>query len=201
MTALDELVQELAAAADRLPTRAKSALFAVLAHGLLGEFEHWARIRASSVTPFVNEAIRSAESFARTGEQGAGARALLDALEANTPDGEYVEGTDATAAQDCWICADVSVRVQLDPTFEVGSSIEYALEPVLQHTSNRLFGVSQVGSGEAETSEIEALLAQDSVASAVHYCRFAIETLKSTTDYGKVIDDLKHGAAHALVPG
>ena len=80
---------------------------------------------------------------------------LLDALERTQPE----LPTDAegfTAAQDAWICGDVALRVARGK-FEASDGMWYVLEPAFHATSERLFGVYDVGSEREDEDEATAL--------------------------------------------
>ena len=102
---------------------------------------------------------------------------LLSDLEAGTPDGESSEVT--TAAQDCWICVDTSVRIAIDEEYPPSDSLWYVLEPMMQDTSNRIFGVTDVGS-DKEEELASAILADARMNAAVASCREAIRVLSAT---------------------
>lgn len=82
-------------------------------------------------------------------------REILDEIEASTP-------TDSganlwfTAAQDCWICLDTAVRGARGE-FDPADSTWYLLEPLFQDVSERVFGLSDVGSANQEDAETVAL--------------------------------------------
>jgi hypothetical protein len=61
-----------------------------------------------------------------------------------------------TTAQDCWICADSALRVALNQ-YHASDAMWFVLEPLFQATSERLFGVSDVGSDRQQVDEARAL--------------------------------------------
>jgi len=80
---------------------------------------------------------------------------LLERAQIGAPD----EPSDAvwfTSAQDCWICADSALRVALDQ-YRAPDAMWFVLEPLFQATSERLFGVSDVGSDRQHVDEARAL--------------------------------------------
>src|SRR5207249_3188730 len=91
------------------------------------------------------------------------AATLLAALERSTPPGDSPDAVSSTSAQDCWICADVCIRVLVDETYDAGPAIEYALEPVVSAATQDLYGVSQLGSSEDEDARVQAVLAHPTV--------------------------------------
>jgi hypothetical protein len=102
---------------------------------------------------------------------------LLDALENSTPHGHSPDYYSPASAQDCWICADVCIRVLVDPGYDAGPAIEYALEPAVSRATQELFGVSQVGSGDQEEAQITAVMGHARVAEAIGFCRWAADFL------------------------
>lgn len=63
---------------------------------------------------------------------------LLHALELSTPPADPADYYRSASAQDCWISADVCLRVLVDPGYDAGPAIGYALEPVVATTTNDL---------------------------------------------------------------
>ena len=178
MTSLDLLVKQIADGVNALSSRARVALYAACAHALLPEARKWAALRGTSVAP-LEQALHGASAFAAHGIAPADDQlaALLRALEDGTPHGESPDAVPSTFAQDCWICADVAVRVLAEPSFDAGACIEYALEPVLQTACERLFGCSQVGGGPDEERQVRAILAHPIVAAATDFVRWAVALL------------------------
>lgn len=68
-------------------------------------------------------------------------------------------------------------RHRLDPDFEAGPCIEYALEPQSQAVSEHLFGVSQVGSGPNEEEAMEALASAVGFRPALNFVEWAVAFL------------------------
>lgn len=70
-----------------------------------------------------------------------------------------------TAAQDCWICLDATLRASLG-AYEASESTWYMLEPLFQAASQRLFGLTDVGSLRQDEAE-PRILADESVSAGV----------------------------------
>ena len=66
---------------------------------------------------------------------------MLQTLENATPPGDSPDYYATGNAQDCWICADLCMRVLSEPGFDAGAVIEYALEPVVNAATEELKGV------------------------------------------------------------
>jgi hypothetical protein len=103
----------------------------------------------------------------------------------------------ATAAQDCWICADVAIRVLVHDEYAAGPAIEYGLEPVLQRATEELFGVSQVGGGPTENEQTEAIISHPRVSGAVEFLEWATDFLNDRPSPKE--DDLELVAQRATV--
>jgi hypothetical protein len=103
---------------------------------------------------------------------------LLASLEAAMPAGDSPDEVSATSAQDCWICADIGIRVLVDKGYNAAPAIEYALESILTAMSEELYGVSQVGTSEEEEAQIRMLLQHPKVAAAFEFVRWATDFLK-----------------------
>jgi hypothetical protein len=180
VTVFDDWLSDVAARIDSLPNRSTSALFLACAGALLPEFRHWAaHTGQEDLEPLAERALAVARTYALTGNPPPEAKALLASLQEATPSGESPDEVSATGAQDFWICVDLSVRVIVDPRYEAGTGLEYALEPIVQNTTERLFGVSQVGSGPDEDAQMQAVMNSPEVSSALDFCTWAIDFLAS----------------------
>jgi hypothetical protein len=177
LTAFDEALDDFAERIDRLPRPLISALFLACADGLLPEFRRWAAHTRHDNEPLAQRALAAARTFALTGNTHPDAENLLASLEQATPEGESPDEFSSTAAQDCWICVDIGIRVMVDEDYQAGSGIEYALEPVMQSTTERLYGVSQLGSGPDEDAQTEAILNEQDARAALGFCDWAIGLL------------------------
>jgi hypothetical protein len=198
MTQLDTQLSELASRIDSLSRRSLAGLFWACAGALLPEFRAWAAHRGERTEPILTEALSAAYAFAvrvTTPPQ-----ALLAALEASTPEGDSPDEVPSTAAQDCWICADIGIRVPLDPSYDAGPAIEYALEPVLVAVTEELFGVSQLGTSDEEEAQVAALLRHPKVAAAVEFCRWATDFLQDQPEPNEADLALVSSRAVVLAP-
>ena len=201
LTSLDTLLEALAARIGRLSRRAVVGLFWSCAMALQPEYQEWATVRNVRTDRILREALTAARQFAAHGREPAGCRRLLDALEASAPAGESPDVVSATAAQDCWICADIAIRILVHDDYIAGPAIEYALEPTLQRASEELFGVSQVGSGPSENEQVEAILAHFPVSKAVDFLQWATDYLECRPSPSEDELDLLAGRAVVLTPG
>jgi hypothetical protein len=145
-------------------------------------------------------ALSAADEFAVFGVLPLDVERLLQALEAATPAGDSPDHISSTLAQDCWICADVSIRVLVDTEYDPGPAIEYALEPVLSAVTHRLFGVSQIGSGPDEQMKVHAILADPAARTALEFCRWAIDYLRVRASPSENDLDLIRSRSAALLP-
>ena len=77
------------------------------------------------------------------------------------------------------MCADICVRLMLGD-YAPSLALWYALEPLLQSATLRLFGASDVGSGEHEEEQRRAILATDEVRDATAFFAWATDSLLSS---------------------
>lgn len=199
MSEIDDEIDRLAGRVDALSIRAKSALFRACARGLSPAFSAWNEgaenrdVRAETLVRALDQSL----NFAVQGTVDPTTPRLLGDLGKLTPPGEAVRYRDATAAQDCWICLDVSIRVMVDPTFDAGPCAEYALEPVLRSASERLPGA--IGSESARLGDI-AILKDSSVRRALRFLRYAVTSLHAEPAPPRdLVEDLSRRAT-ALMP-
>lgn len=177
MTTFDDLLAELAAEIDGLSSPAGAALFMGCCQALRPHYDRWAEHRGTSAADVLDEALAAARTFATGGVIAADAPALLARVEEATPEGESPDANSSTFAQDCWICGDVALRTAIGHDGPPGYAIEYALDPIVTTATERLFGVSQLGSGPDEDAGIRAILAEPDVQAAVEAARSAIAYL------------------------
>lgn len=200
MTDLDSVLAELTGRIRPMAKRSVVSLFWSCASALLPEFEAWAAHRNVTTASILNEALEAGYRYAVLEVEPVEARSLLQALERSTPAGDSPDHVSSTAAQDCWICADVAIRVLVDANYDAAPAIEYALEPVLVYATQELFGVSQVGSGEREAAQIREILGHPAVGLGIEFCRWATEFLSHRPS--PTVEDLAllRSRAVALVP-
>ena len=177
MTAFDDLLAELAAEIDGLSATAGAALFIGCCEALRPHYRRWADHRGTSAEEVLDTALATARAFATTGHAGPDAAALLTRVEEATPAGDSPDEYSSTFAQDCWICGDVALRTAVGRDGPPGYAVEYALDPAMITATERLFGVSQLGSGPDEDAGVRAVLAEPDVRAAVDACRAAIAYL------------------------
>lgn len=193
MTSYDRLLADLAERIDALPRPSIADLFVACAAALMPGFRQWATQRGEETEPLLARALATSRSFALTGEAIEDVQTLLASMEAAPPADEV----SSTLAQDCWICADISVRVIADPQFAAGPGIEYALEPIVQRATAKLHGVSQLGSGPEEDSQMEAVLRRSDVTAALSFCSWAVDFLGDRPKLTK--DDFAELTGRAIV--
>lgn len=199
MTKYDELLQRLGGGINLLPLRARTAVFLACGRALLGEYEGWAAPHdiGRRIIQLVDEAC---EGFVLRGELPPDAVPLLAQLASVTPEGDAENGRSATAAQDCWICYDTALRSASDSSFEPGVCVEYALQPVSEAVAERLFSVSQIGSGPDEDSQVDLLVNDPQLKAAAEFCELAITELEDAARLTRAgLARLVSGAT-ALVP-
>ncbi|MER7243308.1 hypothetical protein [Kribbella sp. NPDC000426] len=168
MTALDHELEQVAGLIDALPRTSQAALFWAASSAHLDSVDWWTA-EHGEVGALLQQAQEAAYAFCMDRLPVDRAGVLLYELDQTLPED--------VVAQSSWICADAALRIAVDPTFEPGRSIEYALEPVLGRTSERLFGFWQVGSGDAQEDEVAEIMAQSDVVSAIEFCRWAVRML------------------------
>jgi hypothetical protein len=178
MTSLDAEFAELASRIDSLSKRSLVGLFWACSSALVPAFRAWAAHRGAHTELLLRSALASAHSFATQGIDPQSPAHLLASIEASTPAGNSPDEVSATSAQDCWICADVAIRVLVDEAYRAGPAIEYALEPVLSAASEELFGVSQLGTSDEEEEQVRLLLRHREVAAALEFVRWATAFLQ-----------------------
>ena len=186
MNSYDRILDELQERIDSLPKRSISALFLACAEALRPAFREWAAHRGESTEPLLERAISSARSFAVTGQPPADVHQLLASVEEATPEGESWHGVPSTTAQDCWICADIAIRVIADPEYRAGSGLHYALEPLMGRVTERVHGVSELRGAPGETPQMmDEVLRQPEIVEALGFFSWAVDFLgqaKALTD-------------------
>lgn len=177
MTDFDDLLADLAGDIDALPAPAVSVLFIGCCRALRPHYDRWADHRGTSAADVLDAALDAARAFATGGALDPAAPALLARVEEATPEGDSPDEYSSTFAQDCWICGDVALRTAIGQDGPAGYAIEYVLDPMVITATERLFGVSQLGSGPDEDAGVRAILAEPDVRAAVDACRAAIAHL------------------------
>jgi hypothetical protein len=178
-TTYDLLIDHLTNQVNALSRRSQAAFFWACAQALLPEYQRWATLRGKSEA-LLDQTLSIAEAFALTGvlpgrpqlEQ------LLVDLEEACPPGESPDEFSHTNAQDCLICADTCIRPFVDETWSPGPVIWYALQPILEETTEQCFGVSDVGSGPHEEAQMQVIQSQPAMVAAIEFCRWAIRFLE-----------------------
>ena len=165
----------LGALLSRLTVPGQAAFFLAASLALLEHYERWSPVGDRNER-LLRGAHRAARGFATTGESKVEEiRALLALIEGEAPEGEGQHESSATAAQDCWICADISLQLAVG-RFSASDGIWYFLEPLYQDGTQRLFGVSDVGS-EYEQHGETAVLRDPTVAKALRVLESTISSL------------------------
>jgi hypothetical protein len=174
----ERLIEDLAMRAGRLPKRSLVGLFWACGSGLLPAYRERIASLGVPAEPILEEVLAAAYVFAVSGREPVNGAGSLRAFEAATaPGGPVDDDGSEIAVQDCWICADVCIRLLVDSEYRPGLAVEYALEPVIQQASERLFGFSQVGEGPDEERQLEAILAESDVSLAVEFIMWATDFL------------------------
>lgn len=180
LTVLDTFVGDMATKIDCLSKRSIAALYWACSSALMPAYQKWVADTGAQTEPILYVALTAGYQFAVSGREPADKNDLLQALEDSAPPGDllYKAGrTLETAAQDCWICGDIGIRVVVDSDYSAGRAIEYSLEPILQCATERLFGVLQVGSGPDESRQIEAVMSEPDVSEATDFVQWAVNFL------------------------
>ena len=119
---------------------------------------------------------------------------LLAELEGAIP-GESADYYPSTSAQDCFICADTAIRLNAEPGLAPGRAIWYAIEPQLQASTMRLFGVTELGTSPDEETREQAILNDEQMAQAIDFITAAVSVLAPSEPDGRAIETLRPLAA------
>jgi hypothetical protein len=180
MSPFEAVADRLAGCVATLAVPAQVLFFACASEALSPAFARWnARVTGSEPPATVLEQANGAAAAWATGHEGVDLDGPLEALQRAQP----VLPTDFegfTAAQDAWICGDVALRVARGE-FEARDGIWYVLEPAFHATSERLFGVYDVGSERADVDEATALR-DPSLAAAVAAVESALDHLQGVAE-------------------
>jgi hypothetical protein len=206
MSALDDILGDLSRSVGALPTRATSTLFAASAAALRPAFKEWATARGGdgsreSSLPLLKRAIEIGFELARSGTTQADLPAVLRQLEWITPV-RVKSAPSSITAQDCVICADVAIRVHVEPAFSQGPVIEYALEPILLSSTARVSAMPDLPdpAGGAVPATADALLEDSRVLAAVEFMWVAIMRLRSKPEPDPATIDEVRLRAVVLMP-
>lgn len=153
MSPFEDVAAQIGDRLGPLSRRAQVLVFVCTADVLRPSFIAWLANEDEDAgrADILERALRAARLFSMTGTEPAGLADLIHDMERLAPE------TDGfTAAQDAWIAGDIALRVA-GGTFEPRDGVWFALEPQFQATSERLFGVSDVGSELEESGERTAL--------------------------------------------
>lgn len=162
MSPFEESAERIGSLLSSLSARGQVALAVCTSRVLTSHYREWCAERGlEDHSDLLLEAQDGAARFA-TGDDAPCRQGLLADLEEATPS-DQSGGSTFTAIQNGWICADIAIRIQRDE-FAIEQSAWYLLEPTFQAVSERLFGVTDVGSREQDTKEAEALRHPDLVA-------------------------------------
>ena len=190
MTAFDRLLEELRAELQRLDHSATAAFFLLCGRALRPLYRAWLeRTGSEDRSPLLDGVAEAVAGWTEAHLGAADASELLVDVEQATPSGEAIDGVPAVGAQACWICHDVALRQLIQPDFDAGPCVEYALEPLTASVSERLFGVSQIGAVPDEDRQAMAIVDDDRIQAAVVWIRETIATLASGGILDAVDDD------------
>jgi hypothetical protein len=199
VTALDDILGDLAHGVGALSKRATSALFAASASGLEPGFRRWAAVHGHQSGSLLDRALSAGFELACTGRTAVDVAGILAELESGTPARESRKSVASATAQDCWVCADVAIRVHVEPAFVPGPVVEYALEPILQAATERLMA-NAPRAGADETDPADKLLEDAAVRAAVEFMWFAIMRLRGRPEPDeRTVEELRLRAV-ALLP-
>ena len=182
LTMLDSFLEDITPRIDRMSKRSIAALYWACSSALVPAYWKWAADTGGQMEPILDAALTAGYQFVISGREPADKRELLRALEPSAPPGDLLYKAAKSleaAAQDCWICGDIGIRVLVDDGYSAGGAIEYSLEPVLQRATERLFGVLQVDSGPDECRQIEAVMSEPDVSAATDFIRWAVNFLET----------------------
>lgn len=133
-----------------LPVRGRIAFYTAAARALYPGYEMWATASGVSSSLF-DQALRLASAHAIGRGDRQASVDLLAAMDSTAP-----EGDSATVAQDAWICVDIALRIATED-YPSESGAWYVLEPRFQSETQKIFGVSDVGSPEQVKGESQVL--------------------------------------------
>jgi uncharacterized protein len=153
----ETIVDRLADKLGDVSRRGQVLLFASAAQAMLPSYARWHVLegRSHEQQQLLVAATEAGRRFAVTGEAPADGERLLSQLESETPDGES-DADGVVPAQGAWIIGEIAVRSSLGQ-FEPPRGAWYLLESQFQATSERLFGVTDVGSERQDEDEATAL--------------------------------------------
>lgn len=198
MSTYGDKISRLGDEVTALPQRSRAQLFVALARALRPGFDRWNvdPVRANAL----DDALRAAADFAATSTSPANSTGLLAAMEALTPEGDGLDVLLSTTAQDCWICADAALRAAAGDPYATGDALWYAVEPQLQHVTEDLFGVTELGDGPALDAQEREVRADPRVEAALEFVRSELRRLR--VDGGSAVDPtvLEVEARRVLLP-
>jgi len=177
MTRLDSVLADLAVRIRGMSIRGQAALFWACSEALVDAFLEWADRTGSDTAQVLRSGQLATYGFVTLGVESTDAIELLSEFEEKAPFGESIDMIPSTTAQDCWICADVGIRVWVSESYDPGPAIEFALEPILGTVTEELFGFTQVGSGPSEEMQIEAVLQDERIVRVLDFMNWATNRL------------------------
>lgn len=203
MSSLDEILGDLSRGVSALSARGASAIFVASATALLPAYRAWAGVEDSNELRArlgaLERAIDVGLELAQLGRSQVDLPKILRNLESVAPD-KRLTSPDATAAQDCVVCADLAIRVHVEEGFACGPIIEYALEPVLLSAMGRVAPPNGARPPESPIEIADALLADPAVMAAVEFLWFAIVRLHTHPEPSlSSIEEIK-ARAQVLLP-
>jgi hypothetical protein len=191
LSPFDSAIEILAGRIDSLARDLQIVFFACAAEALVPRYLDWCadagvEMRDGLLLNALDESRRIVGGY-----RSANGRSLLEQLAAAAP----AEPTDAawfTAAQDCWICADTSLRISVEG-YKAADATWFVLEPLFQKVSEDLFGFSQASTEMQDESE-ELVLQNARLVAAIAAVDEAISIFSS----GPITDELVSRAASVL---
>ncbi|MBF1646582.1 MAG: hypothetical protein HXO54_01250 [Rothia dentocariosa] len=191
MKAYDRLIDSLAVDINALPVSGQVMLFYSAAEA----FVHGAdlsrlSVKEREVTAF---SLRAAKSLVANNDAAAStAQEILRGLDRPMPENNIL-------VEYAWMCLDTTTRIIADPGYRPGVLVESILQPAVISATERLFGVSQIGSGPEEEAQTLHILHEPEVQRTVDFCIHAIHQLSKTNNYAQAFQQLRAQTA-AIVP-
>jgi hypothetical protein len=175
----EEAAAELRAEISALPHRDRCLLFLSASRALSNGHDRWADAAGRPDRIVERSALTAeAEKFILRGEVPEPGL-LLDRIALNVP-GEPTDVPEFTSGQDCWICLDTSVRGMVGG-YSPADAGWYLVEPIFQAVSQRLYGLTDVGSALQGTAEAR-ILQDPLVVAALDAVRNAVGQLSDEGD-------------------
>lgn len=191
MTPFDDLYNSLAAEVSASGPDHLSLVLLAAGRALRPLYDDWA-----TQTQSINQSdlLDEAQRVLTTGNQASSLRLLKERLEEQMPWGEAIRGVPSADAQTVWEAHWLAADAVLEPLEPAVRFVEPPLQPVLIAASERLFGVSDVGSGPHEAPMQRQILGEPDVVRAIEWFRDALARPNAT------LSELLAPDPHPLMP-